>query len=95
MAIPIVKATYSLDVSTVKTLERMAKRWVVSKSEALRRAIRAAAANDSPDGGKQLARLDELQRKLALDPAKASRWVREVKAERAARSPRPAKTARR
>ena len=66
MAIPIVKATYSLDVNTVKALERMAKRWAVSKSEALRRAIRAAAANDSPDG-----------------------------AERAARSPGRAKTARR
>ena len=95
MAIPSVKATYSLDVETVKALERMARRWSVSKSEALRRAIRAAAADEVPDGRRNLARLDELQRKVALDPAKASRWVRDVRAERAARSPARAKVGRR
>jgi len=79
----------------VQALERIAQRWAVPKSEALRRAIRAAAAGDIPDGRQHLACLDELQRKLALDPTKASRWVREVKAERAAASPRRAKTARR
>lgn len=95
MAIPSVKATYSLDVETVKALERMARRWSVSKSEALRRAIRAAADGDVSDGGRHLARLDELQRKLALDTAGASRWVREVKAERASCSPARPKAGRR
>ena len=95
MAIPSVKATYSLDVETVKALQRMARRWSVSKSEALRRAIRAAAAGAAPDSRLHLKRLDELQRKLALDPAKATRWVRDVKAERAAHSPARPKAGRR
>ena len=38
MAIPKIKATYSLDVETVRMLVHMARRWGVSKSEALRRA---------------------------------------------------------
>ena len=43
MAIPKIKSTYSLDVETVRTLESLARRWNVSKTEVVRRAIRAAA----------------------------------------------------
>jgi transposase-like protein len=88
MAIPKVKATYSLDLDTVRALERLARRWGVPKSEALRRAIRAAgeadrAAPDHPASG-----LDALQRALRLTPTKAAAWAREVRAERRARSAR-------
>jgi hypothetical protein len=42
MATMTVRATYALDPETVGTLERLARRWGVSKSAALRRAIQAA-----------------------------------------------------
>lgn len=35
MATMTIKSTYSLDVGTVRTLEELARRWNVSKSEAL------------------------------------------------------------
>ena len=35
MTIPKVKATYSLDAETTALIERLARRWAVSKSEAL------------------------------------------------------------
>ncbi|MGH7894508.1 MAG: ribbon-helix-helix protein, CopG family [Candidatus Binatia bacterium] len=82
------KATYALDETTVQALEKMAQRWAVSKSEALRRAIRAAAAAEAPGGRQHVDRLDRLQRALALSPASAKAWVREVRAERRAGSPR-------
>jgi Arc/MetJ-type ribon-helix-helix transcriptional regulator len=77
----MVKATYSLDVLTVKVLERVARRWGVSKSEALRRAIRAseaiAAEPETP-----LSALDELQAAAGLSPAAAAAWNRDARAER-------------
>ena len=42
MATPTIKSTYSLDVESVRALDDLARRWQVSKSEALRRAIRRA-----------------------------------------------------
>jgi hypothetical protein len=47
MARMSVEATYALDAASVATLEKMARRSAVSKSEALRRAINAAAVSDT------------------------------------------------
>lgn len=91
MARTSIKATYALDVATVQALEKMAQRWAVSKSEALRRAIRAAAA-ETPGGAQGVERLDRLQRTLALSPKKAEAWAREVRTERRVRSPRTPKS---
>ncbi len=95
MARTSVKATYALDEATVRALEKMAQRWAVSKSEALRRAIRTAAALEVPAGRQHLDRLDRLQRALALSPARAKAWAREVRAERRAGSPRSSRNERR
>ncbi len=92
MATTTVKSTYSLDVETVRALERMALRWRVSKSEALRRAIRTAAdraAEQAPDG---LVALDQLQRSLALDARAAERWEAEIRRERRASTQRRARS---
>lgn len=88
MATPLVKTTYALDAETVQALEQMARRWGTSKSEALRRAIRAAAATagDAPDDA--VAALDRLQRAAALPAAGARAWVRKARAERRAASVR-------
>lgn len=84
MARTSIKATYALDVGTVAALEKMARRWDVSKSEALRRAIHAAAAGEGGDQAQGLEALDRLQRALAMTPAKARAWGKDVRAERRA-----------
>ncbi|HEY3204457.1 MAG TPA: ribbon-helix-helix protein, CopG family, partial [Thermoanaerobaculia bacterium] len=48
MATTTIRSTYALDVPSVKALEEIARSWKVSKSEALRRAIRLAAAQEPP-----------------------------------------------
>ena len=87
MATTTVKTTYALDLETVGALDALARRWNVSKSEAMRRAIRASAAvhalNVSPE---PLQALDELQKVLALAPATAARWASQARAERRAGS---------
>jgi len=88
MAIPKVKATYSLDPETVRSIERMARRWGVSKSEALRRAVREAAESGPGEAKAALAAFDRLQRLLALTPGGARRWLVEARAERRAGSAR-------
>ena len=94
MAIQRIKATYSLDAETVKMLERLARRWKTSKSDALRRAIRSAAAgsgarDDGPGG--RVAALKRLQASLALTEGVVDAWTRHVRAERRASSPRQRK----
>src|SRR3989475_649664 len=42
MAMTTIRSTYALDVETMQVLKRIAHKWKLSKSEALRRAIRAA-----------------------------------------------------
>ncbi len=87
MATTAIKTTYSLDVETVEALARVAREWNVSKSEALRRAIRAAAgtANEA-DVEAKLAAWRKLQRSVALTPAKGEAWIREIRSERRASS---------
>ena len=84
MAIPKVKATYSLDVKTVELLEAMAARWNVSKSEALRRAIRLAASQEHDDAGIRLALLERIQSQAGMTEGKARRWEAEIRKERQA-----------
>lgn len=81
----MIKGTYSLDTETVRDLEQMASHWGVSKSEALRRAIRTTAQT-LPSAASPLDALDELQKSLNLSPAKARAWGRRVRSERRASS---------
>lgn len=85
MAIPKVKSTYSMDGDTVRMLEALARRWEVSKSEALRRAIQMAAAKEPPGRG-ALRALDEAQRSLRLTSAIADAWLKRARGERRAAS---------
>jgi hypothetical protein len=85
MATATVKTTYSLDQDTVRTLERMAHRLKVSKSEALRRAIQTMARLEPPVD-EELVALDRLQHSLGLSAEKARRWETSVREERRASS---------
>ncbi len=84
MATPKIKATYSLDEETMRALEHTAEIWKVSKSEALRRAIRAAAEQAEKDSGDSLAALDALQDAAALGDDAAAAWDADVVEERRA-----------
>jgi len=75
-----------LDEETVRLLERLASRWDVSKSEALRRVIRASAAEAR--GAEPTAALDRLQQSLGLTEAVTAAWKRHARAERRASSKR-------
>jgi hypothetical protein len=80
MALPTVKTTYTIDLETKSALDRLAARWEVSKSEALRRAIRhAAGASRVTD---RLAALDALQRHAGVTRDQASRWSDTIRDER-------------
>ena len=88
MAIPTIKSTYTLDVDTIRALEDMARRLGVSKSEALRRAVRSAAGKEGAEGSDALQALDRLQKSLRLTPAKARAWAHSARKERRASSSR-------
>lgn len=80
MPAPSIKATYTVDVETKRTLDRLAARWDVSRSEALRRAIRQAAGTSA--AANRLKALDALQRQVQLTPAAAARWRKGQRDER-------------
>lgn len=82
MASITIKATYSLDVETVRRLEEMADTWNVSKSEALRRAIRTAAEDLPSRGQRGIEALDRLQKAVGLSRAAAERWEAAARSER-------------
>lgn len=91
MAIPKIKATYSLDQDTVEMLERLARRWNTSKSDALRRVIRqsAAASDDMPAGEPPaLLAFQRAQRAAGLTETAANAWTRDLRAARKASFPR-------
>ena len=79
-----IKTTCSLDIDTARQLENLAKRWNTSKSGALRRAIRLAAAGVHSGHAEALDALDRLQDMLALDHDSAHAWADEVLQERKA-----------
>jgi hypothetical protein len=82
MATHTVKTTYALDVETVRALEDLARRWSVSKSEALRRAIRASSVQAPTEALTPVQALDRIQRSLGLSAGEAARWAAAARAER-------------
>ena len=85
MAITSIKSTYSLDVDSVRTLEALARRWNVSKSEVIRRALRIAAmTGDDIEGGVALEALSRLQDTVRERGVDLGQWARDLDAERKA-----------
>ena len=84
MATTTIKSTYSLDVESVRALEELARRGRVSKSEALRRAIRNEASRQPAAGGAALAALDQLQASLRTRGVDLEQWAQEVESGRRA-----------
>ncbi|WP_428276828.1 ribbon-helix-helix protein, CopG family [Candidatus Palauibacter sp.] len=84
MATTSIKSTYSLDVESVRTLEALARRWNISKSEVLRRAIKTAAAEDAAREEGPLGALDRLQTVVRERSVDLAAWEHNVAAERRA-----------
>lgn len=89
MALMTIRSTYALDPETVHTLERLAKQWSVSKSEALRRAIHAAGGRQQGTA-RALRALNMLQQSVNLSASQARQWVSETRTARRAASSRRA-----
>lgn len=80
MAIPKIKATYSLDEPTVRKLEEIARKWETSKSDALSRLINLGAdqAADA-DVKRKLDALDRYQKSMShLTDKQIEEWQRET-----------------
>ena len=75
MATMYIRSTFALDEPTTEGLARLAKKWGVSKSEALRRAVARAQEQPGPGGDMtpQEALL-ALARKPALSRSEARNW---------------------
>jgi hypothetical protein len=84
--------TISVQPDTALLLARLAKRWNVTKAEALRLALRAAAPDEPLSERENRARLAAFKRfqvSMNLTPAAARRWQRELRANRRATNPVP------
>jgi len=83
-----VRSTFALDPDTAQALERLAARWGVSKSAALRRAVAGASRAEGVDPAVEaLEALDTLQERMGMEDATATKWIGAVQAERRASRP--------
>lgn len=73
MATMIVRTTVAFDPATAQRLDRLSKRWKVSKSEALRRALESAEAADN----RQITASDEVPDFTCMTPLKIVQWLKE------------------
>ena len=68
-------APLELDPATAHLVEHLAQAWGVTREEAVRRAVaQADVASATASKPSRLAAFKELQRRLALTPAKAAAW---------------------
>lgn len=79
---PKIKMTCSLDVESVRDLEKLARQWGVSKSEAMRRAIKREAHRNTKGVAKKLQALDELQASIRASGIDLAQWERDLRSER-------------
>ena len=64
----------------MRRIDNLARRWGVSKSEVLRRAIRMA--DDESAGAERVELLRQLQRRAGLTSEQVEAWTADVRAER-------------
>ena len=73
------KSTYSLDPATLERLTRLAKRWQVSKTEAIRRALTEADKTKQPTAEQRIAALHALQQSLKKRGVDFEEWQRTIR----------------
>ena len=77
-----IKSTYSLDAPALATLQRLAQRWQVSKTEVLRRALRQAAEQEAISPAERIAALRSLQREMRAKKINFAAWKKTIRAGR-------------
>ncbi|MFN2508691.1 MAG: ribbon-helix-helix protein, CopG family [Chthoniobacterales bacterium] len=73
------KATYSLDSESLERLKRLAKRWQVSKTEVIRRALAKLDQRDSASPEERLEALRGLQKSLRERGVDFDRWQKTIR----------------
>ena len=76
------RTTFALDKATARRLKRLAVQWKVSQAEVVRRSVEQAekqAVNEKPD---PIALLRAYHAKGGLDPARADKWLEEIREDR-------------
>ena len=69
-----------MDMETMRRIDNLARRWDVSKSEVLRRALRIA---DEQSGlSERVEALKQLQVSMDLSRERVEGWVSDIRAER-------------
>jgi hypothetical protein len=76
----LIKSTYSLDSTSIDRIRHLAKRWQISKTEVLRRALQIASQHEmaaSPEA--KIVALRRLQKKFCEAGVDFDRWKRDTK----------------
>jgi hypothetical protein len=86
MAAPTIRSTYAFDPETVERLERLARRWQLSRSAMLRKLIHEAdPPADEQEIADKLAALDAYQAAMSRrSNAEIEQWIRDIRSERRA-----------
>jgi hypothetical protein len=76
----LTKSSYSLDPASIDKIANLAKRWRVSKTEVVRRALQMASEHEiaaSPEA--KIALLHRLQKEFREAGVDFARWKRDIK----------------
>ncbi|MCC6680093.1 MAG: ribbon-helix-helix protein, CopG family [Phycisphaeraceae bacterium] len=84
MAQTTIKSTFSLDVETVRRLERLARAWGVNKSQVLRQVIRHAPTAPPDEAPRALALLKRIHAGGGRSASEVKQWAKRVRDERKA-----------
>ena len=69
-----------MDMETMRRIDNLARRWDVSKSEVLRRALRIA--DEQSARSERVEALKQLQVSMDLSRERVEDWVADIRAER-------------
>jgi hypothetical protein len=90
MATMTIRTTVAFDLATARRLERLAKRWGLSKSETLRKVLEAAERNLATDKTPDFSSMTPAEALHWLHshpehpPGTGNRWSQEIRQQRAA-----------
>ena len=76
------RTTFALDDMTAQRLRRLAARWQVSQAEVVRRSVEQAEKQTATEKPDPIAMLKAFHAKGGLDPARAEKWIAEIREDR-------------
>jgi len=76
------RTSFALDQGTVQRLKRLASRWSVSQAEVVRRSVERAEKQSESGKSDPIALLRAYHAKGGLDPARAEKWIADIRENR-------------